>query len=108
MIRPHVTTNHEVLSALGVPSMTSVQHAVFAYRWNESATNYLIGAFAVFGLICCGAIDTRLDPTTEIQYMLLIQFDDRDTVARIERVTLMKWQNPARRIKEWADRPADR
>ncbi len=108
MIRPHITTSQEVLSELGVPSMKSVQYAVFAYGWNESATNYFMGALAVFGLICCGAIDTRLDPATEIQYMLLIQFDDSDRVTRIERVTLGSRQDPACRIMEWANRPADR
>lgn len=93
---------------LGVPSVESPQHSVFAYSWNESATNYLIGALVVFGLICCGAIDTKLDPATEIRYMLLIQFDDNDTVVRIERVTLWRGQDPLRRIMEWAKRPVDR
>lgn len=92
---------------LGVPSIESLQHSVFAYRWDESATNYVIGALAVFGLICCAATGSGLDPATEIRYMLLIQFDDNDTVVRIERVTLGSGQDPFRRIMEWAKRPAD-
>jgi len=98
-IVPKVTTKREVIDRLGSPDVIWEDARVFAYNWvmRQGILFWAVGGYGG------GAMGAEEIPK---RYVLLIQFDRRDQVARFERTVRPASVSYGDFIEKWRKRSA--
>ncbi len=95
-IEPGKTTKSEIIERLGNPDVLWLDENIFAYNWKTVWA--IMPWFVAGGYQAAGGIEEFTK-----DYVLLIQFDQNDSVARFERLKRSMFTSYGAMLKSWAN-----
>lgn len=100
-LTPNVTTKQEVIDRLGNTTRVSENDRLFVYAWNVH-WGYLPWVLVPIAPVPVGSSgNTEGIKDINIDYLLLIQFDEQDRVRRFEKVRVPLFKSAGATITEW-------